>query len=266
MARIFQGMDGAFSGKMGPFVGYMWKNRACVRTYRKEINYPNTESQKKERDWFIGMVRFASQAKGAIKLGFRLQAAELGMTEGNYFVSRNKSFFRRVDDTVETDFGRLIISEGSAADVLFHNPVFRENEVVSVDFEKNMLFSRASGDDLVYLYFYAPETAEGFLSAPVKRRSKHVDVQLPESWSCAEVHIYGFVIDREGRASNSTYIGVGKVNHYNERGVYIPLNKSWNDFVEMASRVNAETGSEVQKSAVVGGVDILSIDREAPPE
>lgn len=243
MALINQDIAGAFCGKVGPMVGYMWKNRACVRTYRKEINYPNTEGQQRERDWFVGMVRFASRAKTALQLGFSQQANDAGMTEGNYFISRNKQHFHRVNGRVEVDYDRLTIAEGSAADVLFHDATFSEGEVVCVDFEKNMLFSRSSGDDCVYLYAYASELGEGFLSAPAKRRSKHIEVQLPETWAGTMVHLYGFVVDRDGRSSCSTYIGVGKVNHCNERGVYIPVNKSWDDFVEMATRANSDSGS-----------------------
>ena len=240
MAQINQGITGAFCGKVGPMVGYMWKNRACVRTYRKDINYPNTEGQRRERDWFIGMVRFASRAKAALQLGFKQQAEEFGMTEGNYFINRNKQFFHRVDGIMEVDYDRLTLAEGDAADVLFHDPVFGEGEVIRVDFEKNMLFSRSSGDDAVHIFAYAPDLGEGFLSAAARRRSKRVEFRLPESWAGAVVHLYGFVVDREGRSSRSTYIGAGRVNHYNERGVYIPVNKSWNDFVEMASRVQSD--------------------------
>ena len=247
-------------------VGYVWKNRACVRTYRKSINYPNTEGQRRERDWFVGMVRFASQAKSALQMGFRIRAAELGMTEGNYFISRNKAHFRRVDGGVETEYGRLTIAEGPASDVLFRSPEFREGEVVSIEFEKNMLFSRSSGDDRVFVYAYAPDLAEGFLAAPALRRSKHISVQLPESWAGMEVHLYGFVVDREGRSSNSTYIGVGKVDYCRERGVYIPVNKGWDEFVEMASRANEEQPQNSPNLPKNDHIDIFGVGFKSPPD
>ena len=37
-------------------------------------------------------------------------------------------------------------------------------------------------------------------------------MRLPQHWSGTEVHLYGFVVDRNGRASNSAYIGSGYVN------------------------------------------------------
>ena len=60
-------------------------------------------------------------------------------------------------------------------------------------------------------------------------------------WAGQEVHVYGFVVDREGRPSNTTYVGVGRVNHYEDRGRYIPVNKNWKDFVDIANELNADS-------------------------
>ena len=53
MAKIYQGPLGNFSGKVGTVVGYMWRGRPCIRVYRHAINYPNTEQQQQQRDWFV---------------------------------------------------------------------------------------------------------------------------------------------------------------------------------------------------------------------
>ena len=95
MAILHQGILGAFSGKVGTVVGYLWRGRQVVRAYRKEINYPNTESQQAEREWFVSMVRFAATARQALLLGLRERAARDQMTEGNLFVKMNKGCFGR---------------------------------------------------------------------------------------------------------------------------------------------------------------------------
>ncbi|MDY6372265.1 MAG: DUF6266 family protein, partial [Bacteroidales bacterium] len=59
------------------------------------INYPNTEMQQAEREWFVGMVRFAATARQALLLGLREKAARDVMTEGNVFVRMNKGCFGR---------------------------------------------------------------------------------------------------------------------------------------------------------------------------
>lgn len=264
MAKLYQGIDGPFSGKVGPVVGYIWKRTPCMRAYPAHVNYPNTPSQQQERDWFISMVRFASQARSALLLGFKYRALVKSMTECNYFVNKNKDCFHRTDDGLEIDYEKLCLAEGPAADVVFHTPVFRDHETVSVDFDRNTLFSRASGDDMVYLYIYSTDHAKGFLTAPVARKTKNISLQLPSEWSGSLVHIYGFVVDREGRSSNSTYIGAGMVNHYNDGTAYIPLNKSWIDFVEVANKVNASTAPT---TVSIPGNDAPDPSAtEAPPE
>ncbi|MDY6370916.1 MAG: DUF6266 family protein [Bacteroidales bacterium] len=95
MAKLEQGILGPFRGKVGTVVGYLWRGRQVVRAYRREINYPNTEMQQAEREWFVGMVRFAATARQALLLGLRERAARDVMTEGNAFVRMNKGCFGR---------------------------------------------------------------------------------------------------------------------------------------------------------------------------
>lgn len=262
MGKIYQGIDGPFSGKVGPVVGYMWKHRACIRSYRSHVNYPDTANQQQQRNWFVGMVRFASQATQALRLGLARQAEAARMTEGNYFILKNKQHFHRDSDGMQIDYSKLQIACGTATDVYFHKPKFEEHETVVIDFEKNALSLKASADDSVYIYLYTPNNAEGLLAKPVARRSKQVRIALPESWSGQEVHLYGFVIDRDGKASNSTYIGVGRVNHYEERGRYIPIDNNWQEFVELAhvSDVNDD------ETAITTTLETQPREAKEPPE
>ena len=265
MGLIQQTNFNPFIGKVGTTVGYFWKGKACLRAYQPIVHYPNTESQQHQRNWFVGMVRFASKATDALRLGLHQKAEEKQMTEGNFFILNNKQHFHLEKGKLSVDYAQLQIATGTAADVYFKAPRFEEGETVSVDFEKNMMSLRASGDDKVYLYFYAPGRDEGFLSAPALRRSKSLKTKLPECWNGEEVHLYGFVVDKEGRPSNSTYIGVGRVNHYEERGRYIPLNKNWMDFVDIATEANTVSQTPKDASLEMPQKPTIDLFRE-PPE
>ncbi len=239
MAKLEQGILGPFRGKVGTVVGYLWRGKHVVRAYRREINYPNTEMQQAEREWFVGMVRFAATGRQALLLGLRERAAREQMTEGNVFVKMNKGCFgrdaacrvrsaaagdmpraavervscgstadaaRRVRTGV--DYERIRIAEGPAAPVRFTTASVDENNVLHVDFEKNSGMTRAKASDRVYVYVYNADTREGLLSHPAERRRGHLEMQLPEGWNERNVRMWGFVVDGEGRASGSQYVAV----------------------------------------------------------
>ena len=224
MAKLEQGILGPFRGKVGTVVGYLWRGKHVVRAYRKEINYPNTESQQAEREWFVGMVRFAATARQALLLGLRESASRMQMTEGNAFVRMNKGCFGReaacgvsgvaVKDTsdaarfIPTDYERIRIAEGAAAPVLFSAARVDGDGVLSVDFEKNSGMTRAKACDRVYLYVYNIDTREGLLSHSASRRDGRLQMQLPDGWNELNVRMWGFVVDGEGRASGSQYVAM----------------------------------------------------------
>ena len=286
MAKLEQGILGPFRGKVGTVVGYLWRGRHVVRGYRREINYPNTENQQAERDWFVSMVRFAATARQALLLGLRERAARDQMTEGNAFVKMNKHYFGRthapvaacggatpsnlegelkcrdaacrvrnapanipdcqapasipdrkaaagipergaIADTpareaiadaarcVPTEYERIRISEGAAAPVRFTAAEISDRGVLRIDFEKNSGMSRAKGSDRVYVYVYNSDTREGLLSHPAERRHGRLQMQLPDGWEAGQLHVWGFTVDAEGRASTSSYVVLNHCNSAN---------------------------------------------------
>ena len=229
MAKLMMGILGPFTGKVGTVVGYLWRGRPVVRAYRREINYPNTASQQAEREWFVGMVRFAATARQALLLGLREKAAAWQMTEGNAFVKMNKHCFGRdtacrvrnasadmsdrgaVADAarcVPTEYERIRISEGPAAPVRFTSANIGAEGVLHVDFEKNGGMTRAKGSDRVYVYVYNMDTREGLLSHSAARRDGRLQMQLPDGWNELNVRMWGFVVDAEGRSSTSQYVAI----------------------------------------------------------
>ena len=60
-----------------------------MRTKPRFVHNPRTEKQQEHRMLFGDMVRLASRMLPALKLGFRREAEERSMTEGNAFVKIN---------------------------------------------------------------------------------------------------------------------------------------------------------------------------------
>ena len=56
---------------------------------------------------------------------------------------------------------------------------------------------------------YCPEYKDFDFSNATARRRQQIVLQLNEAWVGKEVHLWGFVVDRAGCASQSIYIGSG---------------------------------------------------------
>ena len=212
MAKLDMGILGPFRGKVGTVVGYVWRGRAVMRGYRRHINYPDTAIQQAERQWFVGMVRFAAAARQALLLGLGERAAEWQMTEGNAFVKMNKTAFHRppygCEGATETvDYEHLVLSCGAAAPVRVTAAQVDADGVLCVDYEKHG--SQARGSDSVHLYLYNTDTREGLLAQPAERRAGRIALRLPDGWDAANVQAWAFAVDRSGRASATSYAPFG---------------------------------------------------------
>ncbi|MCR5445359.1 MAG: DUF6266 family protein [Bacteroidales bacterium] len=205
MAKQMGGFLGPVVGKLGPAVGYLWRGRPVFRAYVRHIHYPNTKRQQFERDWFITMVRFAAVVRPAILRGLREVSLQAGMTEGNYFVLRNKPCFRRNDDCVKVDYARLSLAEGPVAPVTPTSVTIDDEGVLRVEFGRNGGMNRARSADNVHLYVYNATLGRGLLAAPVCRRDGCIALCLPDNWSSHDLHCYLFATDAHGFASSTAY-------------------------------------------------------------
>ena len=206
MAKVYGGYMGTVIGKLGTSVGYLWKGRHVFRAYVPHINYPNTELQQAERDWFISMVRFAATARQALLLGLRDRAAREQMTEGNWFVKSNKQHFHHTDDGIRVDYSRLSLSEGSVAPATATAAVVDMDGILTCNFDKNSALHRSKASDNVYLYIYNADLKRGLLAHPTRRSTAHISCLLPDGWQQQQLHCYLFAVDAQGHSSPTSYI------------------------------------------------------------
>ena len=220
MAKAFNGYMGPFVGKLGTAVGYLWKGRPVLRAYVQHIRYPNTAQQQAERDWFVGMVRFAAATRGALLLGLRDGAAQEQMTEGNYFIKRNKQHFHRLLTAAagaastqsrqsSVDYRRLQLSAGPVAPVAPTQASVDDDGTLTVVFDKNGMLRRSKGADSVHLLVYNAAERRAVMASPTLRRNGRITLLLPDLWADAELHLYLFATDAEGHASPSEHITTG---------------------------------------------------------
>ena len=204
MAKQVEGYMGGFSGKLGPAIGYCWRGRWCLRTAPRTVKNPRTAVQQSHRMAFKQMVQLSSSMHDALRIGMRAESLEMGMTECNLFARLNKDFV--FEDRI--DFDMLRVSCGPVAPVGFGTPVLDRNNVLTINYERNPLHIHADNTDNVYLYVHCPEAGSGLLSAPSTRGSRRIAMALPDEWTGRAIHIYGFVIDYRGWASESVYLSM----------------------------------------------------------
>lgn len=229
MAKQRFGINDGYRGTVGTVIGYEWRGKWCLRSRPRFVHNPRTPKQMAARGLFALVSQLASQMRSALRLGMHNEALKVHRTECNHFMSLNAACFSLSNNQLQVDYENLLIAVGPVAPVGFEAPILPSVETrpaaslhpslraetrqdaslpeIVVPFEKNPLHLSSSSDDEVYLYAWCPELQQGVLSTPAYRRQRQVTISLPDNWVGLEVHLYGFVTDYAGRASDSTYIG-----------------------------------------------------------
>lgn len=209
MGKQQNSFGGGFSGRLGATVGYNWRGRWCVRSLPGDFHDARSDAQLRQRKLFAEMVRFAAKARRILSISLEVVSRNEGVTPSNYFTRMNKGCFSIQDGELAVDLPSLRLSEGPVAPVAFDVPQLLDDTTISIAFEKNPLNRNCSADDQIYLVAYCPEYKSFDFSDATARRRKQAVLQLNEGWVGKEVHLWGFVVDRAGRASQSVYIGSG---------------------------------------------------------
>ena len=210
MGKTAFGLFDGFSGRVGNVIGYSWRGRMCVRSMPSHYNDARTPEQLQQRALFKYVVGFAAKARRILKLGLHTVSLDAQMTESNYFMRINKRCFSvasAAQPDTQVDYENLIFADGPVAPVAFDAPQMLDETTLQIDFEKNPLHRVARSEDLVYVVAYCPDLGDFDLSDPVYRRRNKLEFSLNEFWSGHEIHLWGFVVDSAGRASQSQYIG-----------------------------------------------------------
>ena len=207
MAKYFQGILGPFQGKVGTVVGYMWRDKWCMRARPRCYHDRQSEAQLAQRSRFKQMIQFASPATPLLKRGLRAMAAAEGLTEGNCFLRINHGCFpgepgnSGISGYSGIDYRGLQFSRGTLPAVQGVEFERGEGGAVEVRWARGL----GRGSDMVHVYAYCPAAATGLAVAAAERGRRGVRFLLPESFAMEEVHLWVFAEGKDGAVSATTY-------------------------------------------------------------
>ena len=207
MAKYFQGILGPFQGKVGTVVGYMWRDKWCMRARPRCYHDRQSEAQLAQRSRFKQMIQFASPATPLLKRGLRAMAAAEGLTEGNCFLRINHGCFpgepgnSGYSGNSGIDYRGLQFSRGTLPAVQGVEYERGEGGAVEVRWARGL----GRGSDTVHVYAYCPAAATGLAVAAAERGRRGVRFLLPEGFAMEEVHLWVFAEGKDGNVSATQY-------------------------------------------------------------
>lgn len=203
MAKYRLGVMGTFSNKVGIVVGRKWRNLDVMSAYQPKVSNPNTNKQVEQRQRFGATSTLARGMKLGLAYGFAGVAAGTKSPARSRFVQANISAVEfTFPDTIDIDYSRVKLSEGSHMNATFGTPTSTEPQEIKLTYSMPIIEGFSRADDNVFVVAYNP--ADGNCVIASERASAgSFSIQVPNSWDGETVHVYGFVIGSEAGSGTS---------------------------------------------------------------
>ena len=212
MAILKTGINGAFSGTVGPVVGYERFGKATMRSKPKTSvkNKKGTKLQKASRSVFKKMQDFLEPILPQIRMGFGAEGRSRQMTAHNAAMSHN--LLHAVGPSGEIDYSKITTSYGKlpgAVDVALAT----DDAGIHVSWKNNTAEFGAEAKDQVVILAYAVAKRRVYNMTSGARRSAGQDtIAIHPIRKGVVLHLWlSFLSDDRERVSMSTYLGTCKV-------------------------------------------------------
>ena len=207
MAKIKNGVLGAFSGKIGPIIGGMWKTIAYIKAVPKtDSKRTRTAGQIATQEKMRFINNFLAPFHSYINIGLKNEAASRTEISVAFTLNYHEAILGTYPD-FSVDYSKFIFSKG----VL---PMATNMVATLVDDSIQFTWessndSKSNFDDQLMIVIYCSELkqADGLIGG-VKRSAKKCTFQLNERFRGKAVEVYASIIswDRR-RIANNVYLG-----------------------------------------------------------
>jgi len=207
MGTIRNGGNGAFSGKAGSFIGSSWRDINYMRGIPKISKKPKTLKQLEQQAKFAAAVKFIQPVKDLLNVGFGGQKP--GKASG-YNLALKHVLENAISGTypdLSIDYTKAQFAKGSLAAPL-GSAVLAEAGELLLSWSPDLNPYNAFIDDEVTVLIFDP-VSNIYMSGPIgiSRVEGEMTISIPSAYLGNTVHIYMFFMSRQGKLSNSAYVG-----------------------------------------------------------
>jgi hypothetical protein len=214
MATLKNGILGGVSGKIGNVVGSNWNGIDYLKTLPSHYTDAKTEIQVSNRSKFLSVIRFLQPITEFIRVGYKSLALKKTAFNAATSYHYHNAISGEYPDIV-IDFTKVIVSRGNLTGAYNAAAQSATAAEMQVSWADNSTDGSAKADDVAMVVVYHPVLGDAYFTLNAGSRSDlSADLQLPQSFSGGEVHVYlGFMsLDALGSQaaksiSNSVYVG-----------------------------------------------------------
>jgi len=207
MGTIRNGGNGAFSGKAGSFIGSSWRDINYMRGIPKISKKPKTLKQLEQQAKFAAAVKFIQPVKDLLNVGFGGQKS--GRASG-YNLALKHVLENAISGNypdLSIDYSKAQFAKGSLAAPI-GSAVLAEAGELLLSWSPDLNPFNAFIDDEATVLIYDP-ASNIYMSGPlgIVRVEGEMTISIPSAYLGNTVHVYMFFMSRQGKLSNSSYVG-----------------------------------------------------------
>jgi hypothetical protein len=208
MAKLSQGINGPFSGKVGAVVGYTWKGIAVMRGRPSPRTKPFTPKELNHQAKFRLMNKFLIPANGLINVTFAHLA--IGMSAFNKAFSYNvKNAITGVQPNLTIDYGMTLISRGDLPGAESATVSTVSPGLLQFSWTDNSGKGNAKATDKAFVAVYSEELENWDYRLDIATRSQGKCEMLMMNFPGKPVQTFIGFISADGKdASDSAYTGL----------------------------------------------------------
>lgn len=209
MARYKDGINGAFSGKIGSVVGASWRGIDYMRSL-PDLRAKDFSGKQKSQHFLLGMISsWLKPLKPVIETGY--QIFKMGKTPMNGCISYHMKHAVTGNVPLEyvIDFKKVILSRGELLAPFIKEVSMLTGSVLYVNWENASASIFSNDDDRAVFVIYNPaKKAFIYVEESVARMDKEAMLQVPEEYNGDVIHCWQHFVNTAGDAVSTTvYLG-----------------------------------------------------------